>query len=132
MKPPEASAAQPDQATTEEALEFSGIVLPPTAQVLGVEYEKGIDQTYVLAIAVDEDSIANLLENSGFTKPLQPGRRVFTAPVDEFNPITSTDVASAQERFKSADGTGPTVTRDIMLDRGDPNRLILHVWAYTT
>jgi len=132
MKPPGASAAQPDQATTEEAMRFSGIVLPSTAQVLGIEHNKGIDQIYKLAIAVDRDSIATLLENSDFTKPLQPGRRVFLAPVEGFGPITSTDVASAQDRLESADGKGPTVTRDILVDRGDLDRPVIHIWAYTT
>lgn len=56
-----------DQAVTDEALRFGGIVLPPSARVLGVQHDKGIDQRYRLAIGINPNAVETLLSGSRFT-----------------------------------------------------------------
>ena len=119
-----------NQSMTADALTFGGIVLPPSATVLGVRGDKGIDQLYVLAIAVDRPGIDVLLTGSGFTKPLQPGRRVRMSPVAGFDPDNGTDIASAQDR-RTLEGAA-AVSREVLVDLSDPQKPVVHWWLFTT
>lgn len=89
----------PEQSLVNEALRFSGVVLPPGAEVLGAAEESGLDQLYVLAIAVDEGSVGALLAGSGFHAQLQPGQHVFLAPAPGFEPNASGNISSGQDKF---------------------------------
>lgn len=109
--------------TTSEALAFGGIVLPPGADVLGVRGDKGVDQLYTVAIAVDSADVPELLDESGFTTPLQPGRQVHMPPVADREP--GADIASAQDRRGA-------VTREVLVDRTDPARPVVTWWLFTT
>ncbi|MGC7094736.1 hypothetical protein ACPZ19_08735 [Amycolatopsis lurida] len=114
------------------ALDFGGIVLPPGAEVLGVLDERGIDQLYALAIAVEPDTVDSLLAGSGFTKELEPGRQVFLPPVPGFDPDRGTDIASAQDALPAGRARPAKVTREVLLDRADPDRPVVHLWLFTT
>ncbi len=118
------------QAVAADALAFGGIVLPPSAEVLGARGDKGIDQLYVLAISVDRSGVDALLTGSQFTTPLQPGRRVRMSPLDGFDPDNGTDIASAQDR-RPVDG-GPAVSREVLVDLSDPQKPVVHWWVFTT
>lgn len=128
---PSTSAPAPDQSLVNEALQFSGVVLPPDAEVLGASEESGIDQLYVLAVAVDQGSVEALLAGSRFDARLQPGEQVSLPPVPGFVPATGDRISSAQDRFRP-DGDGPAVFREILVDRTDPARPTVHIWAFTT
>ncbi|MGH8910099.1 MAG: hypothetical protein ACRD0K_27285 [Egibacteraceae bacterium] len=126
------STATTDQATITEALRFGGIVLPPTATVLGVHSDKGIDQLYRLVLQIDPGSVDALLSGSGFTTPLEAGRQVFMSPVEGFTPASPTKVASAQDTLPPRDDRDQTVTREVLVDSSDPARTLVHLWLFTT
>ncbi|UVS81675.1 hypothetical protein [Actinokineospora sp. UTMC 2448] len=109
--------------TASEALAFGGVVLPPDADVLGVRGEKGVDQLYILAVAVEAADVPTMLAESGFATSLEPGRQVHMAPIDGHAP--GADVASAQDRRGR-------VIREVLVDRTDPARPIVHWWLFTT
>jgi hypothetical protein len=115
-----------------EALNFGGIVLPPSAKVLGVEGDKGIDQIYRLAVEVDPGSVDTLLSGSKFTTPLEKGRRVSMTPVQGFDPDNGTDIASAQDSLPPEGERKQTVFREILVDRTNPAQPIVHLWLFTT
>ena len=111
-----------------EALDFSGIVLPADAQVLGLDAEKGIDARYRLAFAVDEAGADRLLADSRFGAPLVP---VPSAPQEVLPgvPVGQEVAAGGDELARPG---RPPVVREVMVDRSDPVRVVVHVWAYTT
>lgn len=115
-----------------EALTFGGIVLPPSAKVLAADADKGIDQLYTLALEVDPPSVEALLSRSRFTTPLTPGRKVFMEPAPGYEPNNSTDIASAQDRLLPEGERIHTVTREILIDRSNPVKSIVHLWLFTT
>jgi hypothetical protein len=131
MQSTDAPASGSEQSLVNEALQFSGVVLPPGAEVLGVTEESGLDQLYALAIAVDQDSAEALLAGSGFHAQMRPGQRVFLPPVPGFEPNASGNISSGQDKFQP-DGDRPVVNRKILVDRTDPARPTMHIWAFTT
>ncbi|MFI6027177.1 hypothetical protein [Amycolatopsis magusensis] len=116
----------------ESALDFGGIVLPPGAEVLGVLDQRGIDQLYALAVALGPDTVDGLLRASGFGAELEPGRQVFLPPVPGFDPDRGTDIASAQDALPAGRLRPARVTREVLVDRGEPARPVAHLWFYTT
>jgi hypothetical protein len=121
-----------DQAVIDEALRFGGITLPPSARVLGVQYDKGIDQRYRLAIGIDPNSVETLLSRSGFTTPLEPDPGPFMAPVDGFDLTTATTVSSTSNTLAPQGERSSTVFRRVAVDRSDPAEPVVHVWLFTT
>ena len=121
-----------DQAAIDEALRFGGITLPPSARVLGVQYDKGIDQRYRLAIGIDPNSVETLLSKSGFTTPLEPDPGPFMAPVDGFDLTTATTVSSTSNTLAPQGERTSTVFRRIAVDRSNPAEPVVHVWLFTT
>lgn len=121
-----------DQAVIDEALGFGAIALPPSAIVLGVQYDKGIDQRYRLAIGIDPDSVETLLSGSGFTAPLEPDPGPFMAPIDGFDLKTATNVSSISDTLVPQSKRTSTVFRRVAVDRSDPAEPVVHVWLFTT
>lgn len=121
-----------EPATIQEALQFGGVVLPPSATVLGVREESGQDTLFVLAIALEAREIDDLLSGSGFTAQLQPGARVFMPPVEGFDPNSGTDVASGEDRLSAGSGRTQGVNRTVLVNRSDPAAPIVHIWLFTT
>lgn len=119
-----------DADATGDALRSSGIVLPPGAELLGIEHECGVDELWILAIAVGGEHVDGLLRGSGFREQLEPGRQVFMPPVSGHEPSGTADVASAQDSFRGDDGA--RIVREVLVDRSDPDRPVVHVWAFTT
>lgn len=132
MRQSNPAPASPDQGLVDEALAFGGIVLPPSATVVGAEQERGIDPLYRLAVHVTPDGVDRLLIESDFTTDLVPGRKVFMKPVSGSDPQTGTSVASAQDRLPPAGQRQQTVTRELLVDRTDPARPVVHIWLFTT
>jgi hypothetical protein len=121
-----------DQAVIDEALRFGGITLPPSARVLGVQYDKGIDQRYRLAIWIEPNSVETLLSGSGFTTPLEPDPGPFMAPVDGFDLTTATTVSSTSDTLAPQGERTSTVFRRVAVDRSDPAESVVHLWLFTT
>jgi len=132
MSQPGTTGATTDPATVTEALQFGGIVLPPSAQILGVQYDKGIDQRYRLAIAADPGSVEALLSGSGFTTPLEADPGPFMAPVDGFDLTSATAVSSTNDTLAPQGERTSTVFRRVAIDRSDPAQLVVHMWLFTT
>lgn len=114
----------------EEALAFSGVVVPPGAEVLGVDAEHGQDSLYRLAVAVDDGAVEQLLGGSQFRTPLQPGRVVGYEPVPQA-PVGA-EFASASDELPPGPGRPETVFREVLVDTSPPDRAVVHVWAFTT
>lgn len=121
-----------DQAMIDEALRFGGIALPPSARVLGVQYDKGIDQRYRLAIRIDPNSVETLLSRSGFTTPLEPDPGPFMAPVEGFDLTTATTVSSTNDTLAPQGERTSTVFRRVAVDRSNPKEPVVHLWLFTT
>jgi hypothetical protein len=121
-----------EPAAVQEALRFGGVVLPPSAQVLGVREERGQDQLYVLAIEVPPGSVDSLLTGSGFTAELQPGERVFMPAVEGFYPNSGTEIASGEDRLPAGGERAQGVNRTVLVNRSDPAAPIVHLWLFTT
>ena len=121
-----------DQAVIDEALRFGGIALPPSAKVLGVQYDKGIDQRYRLAIGIDPNSVETLLSGSEFTTPLEPDPGPFMAPVDGFDLTTAITVSSTSDTLAPQGERTSTVFRRVAVDRSDPAEPVVHLWLFTT
>ncbi|KAA5831284.1 hypothetical protein ABT337_00860 [Saccharopolyspora hirsuta] len=116
--------------SAEEALAFSGVVVPPGAEVLGVDASRGIDSFCKLAIAVDGGAVERLLADSQFRAALEPGREVSYEPVPQA-PVGA-DIASASDQLPPGPGRPSAVFREFLVDRSDPARAVVHVWAFTT
>lgn len=121
-----------DQAVIDEALRFGGIVLPPSARVLGVQHDKGIDQRYRLAIGIDPNAVETLLSGSGFTTPLAPDPGPFMAPADGFDLTTATAVSSTNDTLAPQGDRTSTVFRRVAVDRSNPAKPVVHLWLFTT
>lgn len=121
-----------DQAVIDEALRFGGIVLPPSARVLGVQYDKGIDQRYRLAVGIEPNSVETLLSGSGFTTALEPDPGPFMAPVEGFDLATATAVSSTSDTLAPHGERTSTVFRRVAVDRSDPADPVVHLWLFTT
>jgi hypothetical protein len=121
-----------DNSLATEALSFGGIVLPPAAKVLGADYTKGIDLAYRVAIEIDSGSVDALLSASQFTTPLEPGRKVFMPALDGFDPDNGSDIASAQDRLAPQGQRKHYVAREILVDRTNSAKLVVHLWLFTT
>jgi len=132
MRQPGSTEVTTDPAAIEEALQFGGIVLPPSARVLGVQHDKGIDQRYRLAIGIDPQSVEALLSGSGFATPLEPDPGPFMAPVDGFGLTTSATVSSTSDTLAPQGERTRTVFRRMALDRSDPAEPVVHLWLFTT
>lgn len=113
-----------------EALAFSGIVVPPGAEVLGADASNGIDSFYQVAVAADAGAVERLLADSQFRAPLEPGREVSYEPLPQV-PVGA-DFASASDELPPGPGRPSTVFRELLVDRSDPARTVVHVWAFTT
>jgi hypothetical protein len=121
-----------DNSLATEALSFGGIVLPPSAKVLAVDTDRGIDQIYRLAVEVDPGSIDTLLSGSTFTSPLEQGRKVFMPALQGFDPDNGSDIASAQDRLPPQGQRKNYVAREILVDRTNPAKPVVHLWLFTT
>lgn len=120
----------PDAAHVNDALAFSGIAMPPGTRVLGVDGEHGLDQMYKLAVSVDAQAVDRMLTDSGLTVALVPGRQPSQPPVDGV--ALGSVVASASDELPPGPGRESTVFREILVDRTDPAKPVVHVWAHTT
>ncbi|MER7079520.1 hypothetical protein SAMN02982929_03179 [Saccharopolyspora kobensis] len=114
----------------DEALAFSGVVVPPGGEVLGVDASQGIDSFYKVAVAVDAGAVDRLLADSQFRTPLEPGRDVTYEPLPQA-PV-GTDFASGSDELSPGPGRPNAVFRELLVDRSDPARPVVHVWAFTT
>lgn len=84
-----------------------------------------------ISIAVDEGAVPTLLSGSGFHAQLRPGQRVFLPPAPGFEPNAGDNISSGQDKFQP-DADHPVGNRKVLVDRTDPARPTLHVWAFTT
>lgn len=132
MRQTGSSGVTTDQAVIDEALRFGGIVLPPSARVLGVQHDKGIDQRYRLAIGIDPNAVETLLSGSGFTTPLEPDPGPFKAPADGFGLTAATAVSSTNDTLAPQGERTSTVFRRVAVDHSDPAKPVVHLWLFTT
>jgi hypothetical protein len=121
-----------DQATTAEALRFGGIVAPPSAKVLGVQHDQGIDERYRVVMSVSPDDVATLLSGSGFTARPQPDSPPYQASVDGYDLSKATSVESAEDSLPPGDGRTRTIFRQVSIDHTDPANPVVHFWLFTT
>ena len=132
MRQSEPTEVTTDHAVIDEALSFGGIVLPPSARVLAVQHDKGIDQRYRLAIGIDPDSVETLLSGSGFVTPLEPDPGPFMASVDGFDLTTATTVSSTSDTLAPQGERTSTVFRRVAVNRSEPMEPVVHLWLFTT
>lgn len=121
-----------EQALVDEALRFGGIVLPPSATVLGVARSRGLDTLYTLAVEVDSGEVDQMLAESQFTPPLQQGYPVHMDPAVDIAIGSGPDIESAQHRLPPADGRTVSVVRKVLVDHSDPERTVVHLWLFDT
>jgi hypothetical protein len=121
-----------DQPTIDEALRFGGIVLPPSAKVLGVQIDKGIDVRYRLAIEVSPDTVPVLLSRSGFNAPLVSASGPFMEPVDGFDLKAATVVFSTDDSLPANSARRNTVFRRVAVDRSNPTKSMVYLWLFAT
>jgi hypothetical protein len=121
-----------DPAVVAAALEFGGIVLPASASVLGVQYDRGVDERYRVVIRVAADGVSELLSGSGFVGPLVPDAGPFQASVDGFDLATTTAVESATDSVPPGADRPGTVFRELAVDRSTPAEPVVHLWLFTT
>jgi hypothetical protein len=131
MSQPGSTRVTTDQATAEEALRFGDIVQPPSAKILGVQLDKGINERYRLVIEVHPDDVQELLSRSGFNAPLVPDSGPFMEPVAGFNLKAATAVLSAEDSLPPNNGRRKTVFRRVAVDRSNPSKSIVHLWLFT-
>ncbi len=132
MSQPGSTQVTTDQATTDEALQFGGIVLPPSAKILGVQLDKGIDELYRLAIEANPDDVQELLSRSGFNAPLAPDSGPFMEPVTGFDLKAATVVFSTEDSLPPDDARRNTVFRRVAVDRSNPTKSMVYLWLFTT
>ena len=128
----DSSRVTTDKATIEETLQFGGIVLPASAKILGVQLDKGIDQSYRLAIELGPHAVQTLLSESGFSVPLEPDSGPFMQPLAGFDLEAATVVRSAQDSLSPGDGRSNTIFRRVVVDQSNPTTSVMHVWLFTT
>jgi hypothetical protein len=121
-----------DQATTAEALRFGGIAAPPSAKVLGVQHDRGIDERYRVVMSVSPGDVTALLSGSGFTAKPQPDSPPYQASVDGHDLSEATSVESVEDSLPPGDGRTRTVFRQVSIDRTDPAKPLVHLWLFTT
>ncbi|HEY8371414.1 MAG TPA: hypothetical protein VIL00_01595 [Pseudonocardiaceae bacterium] len=121
-----------DPALVDEALRFGGIVLPPSAQVLGVHHERGPDQLYRLVLRVDADELPTLLAASQFTTQLTAGATPLPHPIDGFELDGTKTLRSGKDSLPPGDGRTHLVFREIVIDETDPASPLVHLWLFTT
>ncbi|CAM04817.1 hypothetical protein SACE_5631 [Saccharopolyspora erythraea NRRL 2338] len=109
-----------------EASALSGVIPPPHAQVLGAACERGRDQLCKFAVAVDAAQLEPLLAASDFTAELVPGKSASMLPVEGVEP--GPRIASGEDQVVHQQ----TANREILVDRTNPARPVVHVWAFTT
>ncbi len=114
------------------ALELGGIVAPPSAEVLGVAHDAGIDDQYRFALGLPPGDVAVLMAESGFTTPLTPDAGPYNDVVDGFDLSTATDVVATEDRLEPEADRTQTVYRKVVVDRSDPARSVAHFWVFTT
>lgn len=124
--------ATTDQATVDEALRFGGIVLSPSAKILGVQFDKGIDERYRLAIEANPEDVQALLSRSGFNAPLVPDSGPFMEPVDGFDLNAAAAVFSTEDSLPSSSERPNMVFRRVAVDHGNPAKSMVYLWLFTT
>jgi hypothetical protein len=87
--------------------------------------------TYRLAIEADPQSVDTLLFGSGFTEPLIQGEKVFMPALQGFDPDNGTDIASAQDRLPAGGQRKHSVAREILVDRTNSAKPVVHLWLFT-
>jgi hypothetical protein len=121
-----------DQAAADEALRFGGIVAPPSAKVLGVQSDKGIDQRYRIVLRIPPSDVPMLLAASHFTVQLVPDAGPFQSSVSGLDLTMATSVRSGEDSIPPGDGRSQTVFRQIAIDESDPTISTVHLWLFTT
>ncbi|MER5394942.1 hypothetical protein [Saccharopolyspora sp. NPDC002686] len=116
--------------SVDEALAFTGLVVPQGSEVVAFDAEHGIDSRYRLAVAVNADAVDRLLADSQFSAPLEQGRAAIQAPLPQVS--IGTDIASATDELPPGPGRPTEAHRELLLDRSNPARPVIHVWAFTT
>lgn len=108
----------------EAALHHTQLVLPAGATVLGSAHISGEHEMWAVVVEVDDEQVGALLTGSGVRKPLEPGRVVTLPTVPEFPSPQAQHAESTQDTITQA------VIREVMVNRVDPERVRVHVWAY--
>jgi hypothetical protein len=115
----------PEQVRT--ALQFAYLEFPPAVEVARLAFREGVDEEYRLLVAVDPGTEEQLLRDSGFTGAFAP------AESPERFLVPGVDVPEAGATFVASDTVEtdglPLVYRDVLIDRSDPNRTVLHITA---
>lgn len=121
-----------DPVTISAALQFGGIVLPPSALVLGVQHDSGIDERYRMAVRLAGDEVPELLAGSGFAAPLAADAGPFPASVAGFDLSTAQNTQAASDSLAPGAGRLSTVFREIVVDHSSPAAPVVHLWLFTT
>ncbi|MGW1679340.1 hypothetical protein [Saccharopolyspora sp. NPDC002376] len=124
------SGSGESEPSAEEVLAFTGLVVPPGSEVVAFDAEHGIDSRYRLAVAVDPGAVDRLLADSQFNVPLEQGRAATQDPLPQTS--IGTDLASATDELPAGPGRPNEAHRELLLDRSNPDRPVVHVWAFTT
>jgi hypothetical protein len=126
-----ADSSTPNPESTAEALRFGELTLPPSAEVVWVGSERGLDRLYLLVIELDPGEVDQLLADSGFTVALQEQQPVHLVAPPGYDLDRIEDFASAQDRLDPTDDH-PEVFRQVLIDRDNPDRTRVFWWLFTT
>lgn len=106
-------------------LAFTHTVLVPGARVLGSFQQDVPKDLHAVVVEVEPNAVNRLLAASGFVHPLVVGKRVLAPPVPGYPPGTGERIASGGDRLTQS------LVRQVLVDRTDPDRIRVHVWAYS-
>lgn len=123
--------ASPDPETIATALRFGGISLPPSATVLAVAHDTGIDERYRLVATLPATDLQRFLTESGFATPPSESGGPFQDTIAGYD-LPATGVQSASDSLPPADGRTRTVFRELAIDRRTADRPAVHLWLFTT
>jgi hypothetical protein len=117
----------PDPEAVAVVVEVGEWVLPPDAVVVA----GSLVDTYALTLAMPPASVDVLLRESRFTAPLEQGTAQFPIGADGSFLVPGPAMWSARQNMPRPPGEDRTDLRLVVVDRSDPDRVLVHLEVWT-
>lgn len=124
--------AASDPALIDATLHFSELSLPAGATVLGASHMGALDPLYEIAISGPPASADMMLRDAQVLPRLTTGKTQFMPPMDGFSVEPGPAVFYAEDTLPAGDSRPSTVFRKFYVNRSDPTRTFVYVWAFST
>jgi hypothetical protein len=123
--------SDPDPELVALVAEVGEWVLPRDATAVAASLLDSLDDTYGLTLAMPPASVDALLRESRFTEPLRQGDVEFSRGADGSPLVPGPTMWSAREKVPRPPGEDATDSRLVVVDRSDPDRVVVHVEVWT-